>query len=1040
MKKCLYLTLIILFYITNFQAQCWLKLSSNHEHALAIKADSSLWQWGGNLYSFERALRTPTLINSLDNWIEVSTGKGFYAAIKTDGTLWTWGENTYGQVGNGTTTNLWTPTQLGTESNWLKIECGSDFMLAIKNDGTIWTWGKNRTSSPTQIETDTDWVKIYSGTNKSFGIKSDLSLWQLLPTSASLFSNSQWETVSLGNSQNHGIKVDGTLWEWGNGLPSQVGAESNWKKSSDSHSNHSLFIKTDGTLWGAGYNLFGQVGVGSIINVTSPTQIGTDNNWLSINAGDNYSLALKTNRSLWAWGKNNHAQFGNGKNKNRPQPVDTTTHWKVASSSSAYQSGHTLAIKDNGTLWAWGQNNDGQLGNGTTYSNKLLPTQITSDSNWFSISNGFFFSVATKTDGTLWTWGRNGRGQLGIGSSTFKKTVPTKIGNDSTWSAVSAGSEFVIALKNNGTLWAWGYNYNGQLGNGNTTTQHTPIQIGLDSTWVFISAGNKHSFGIKSDSTLWSWGSNQHGQLGRGGNSRVPIQVGTDKWKAVSGGGMHSIGVKTDSTLWSWGRNLYAQLGTGSTSNKSMPYQIDTLHHWNNVAAGYEHSVATKLDSSLWGWGRNNGGQVGDTNSYPVFLSKTFTPTKISHDNNWGTINAGPINSTAMKSNGNLYTYGGGYSSTYNTNFPLFGYIFSTPQRVSNCSFCPPSVVTVNESICSGDTILFNGEDLTLAGEYIDTLTNSSGCDSIITLVITNNQSYDSITEHSCNSYTAPSGKFYTTSGTFNDTIPNSFGCDSIITITLLFNQSYDTITVNECQTYTSPSGRTLISSGTYSDTITNYLGCDSIININLNINQSYNTINESACFEYLSPSGKTYLTSGTYTDTVINHIGCDSIITIELLVDQINTSITQSGVHLSANDNNVSYQWINCNTNQAILNATLQDFTANSNGNYAVELSSITCIDTSDCILVNSVDIEKYNHSSFKIYPNPTLNSFVIKLQQGKTKGIITIYDITGKIVYNHILNTTSLSIPDNILLPGVYTIQLEENSNYSYEKLIKN
>ena len=205
MKKTLFLSLMFLYSISNLQAQCWLKLDSKYEYALAIKSDNSLWKWGVRQ-------STPLLVDSLSNWKEVTTGKGLYAAIKSDGTLWTWGENSYGQLGNGTTTNLWSPSQLGTETNWLKIGCGPDFMLAIKNDGTLWTWGNNRNTAPTQLETDSDWMEISSGKEKSFALKTDWSLWLINSGSTQLKDNGQWKTMSRGTSaSSYGIKLDGTL-------------------------------------------------------------------------------------------------------------------------------------------------------------------------------------------------------------------------------------------------------------------------------------------------------------------------------------------------------------------------------------------------------------------------------------------------------------------------------------------------------------------------------------------------------------------------------------------------------------------------------------------------------------------------------------------------------------------------------------------------------------------------------------------------------------------------------------------------------------
>lgn len=1090
MKK--YLSILLLLITTSvYYSQCWIEIASEYEHALAIKSDSSLWHWGGDRSYYERVLRRPELVDSSQSWKKVAAGEGFYAAISDSGALWTWGDNSYGQIGNGTTTNLWTATQLGTDYDWAEISCGKDFMVGLKENGSLWAWGNNRNTSPTQIETDTTWIAISSGAARSIGIKADLSLWLINSGSTQQLDNGQWKKVSKGNFTDYGIKMDGSLWKWTNSstTPIQVGSDTDWKNLDCSHLNHGLFVKNNGTLWVAGINTFGQLGDSSILNKNTLVQIGTANNWEKVIAGYNYSLALKTNRSLWGWGRNQHAQFGNNKNKNVPQPIDTTTHWRTATSSNGSRSGHTLAINEDGTLWAWGQNNDGQLGNGTTYTHAILPIQVSTDTTWNSISNGFFFSVATKTDGTLWTWGRNGRGQLGLGSFIFKKTMPTQVGTDSTWNMVSAGTEFVLALKNNGTLWAWGYNYNGQLGDGTTTTRHTPIQIGTDSNWVSICAGAKHSFGIKADSTLWSWGSDQHGQAGRGGNLRIPSQVDTNQWVSIGAGGMHSVGVKADSTLWSWGRNLYAQLGDGTTSSRGIPVQIDTLHRWLKVAAGYEHSLALQTDSSLWSWGRNNAGQVADSVSYTEFLSKTYVPTKIS-DEAWTDINAGPLNSLAINSNNRLYTFGDGYDITYQSNFPQLGYVFDTPNQISNCSFCPPDYVELTENFCTGDTVTFNGTPLTLAGVYSDTLMNSSGCDSIITLTLINLESYYTIDTAVCYTYTAPSGQILTTAGIHLDTIPNAFGCDSVITIHLTINnsyatidvdecssynspsgqvfntsgtysdtitnhlgcdsiltiqlnilQSYDTLTVNECNQYTTPSGQLITTTGTYNDTIPNHLGCDSILTIHFNTLQSYDTLTTSACFEYTLSSEATITTSGTYNDTLQNHLGCDSILTINLTINTVDTTVSLSGIHLTSNATGADYQWLDCyNSLTPISGATAQTYSASTNGSYAVEITQNTCIDTSYCKLVNSVGIDQQTQHTFSIFPNPTQYGVTINYSNTIDQGTLSIVDISGRVIYStKLTNTSSTSIPNLNVGAGVYTVLVATRYGISQQQLLK-
>jgi len=755
-KSILTLLIILTFGCKPFYGQCWQKIASKYDHVLAIHIDGTLWNWGSG------KITKPTLLDSSTNWVDISTGRQFNAAIKADGTLWTWGDNSYGQLGDGTTTNHWTPTKLGTDTNWKQVSCGEEYMIAIKTNGTLWAWGHNNygqlgngnfvnSKIPIKLGTDTTWIEISAGKYQSLAKKLNTSLCLFVPC----FNNQDrhllqvgnsidWKTMSAGPYTDYGIKQNGTLWTWNNlnghnTTPTQVGTNTDWKKVNNSQSysteDHALLIKMNGTLWAIGENQFGQLGDGTLTGRTLPVQIGTANDWKDVTAGNCTSFAIKNNNALWAWGRNNHAQFGNGKNENTPTAINTSTTWKTACSSTASFSGHTLAIQSNGTLWAWGQNNDGQLGNGTTYTHKALPIQVGTDTTWKTITNGFGFSIGIKTDGSLWAWGRNSRGQLGTGLGS--SSTPVKVGNDSNWLMVSAGGEFVIALKNNGTLWAWGYNYDGQLGNGNTNDASTPIQIGTDSNWVLVSAGYQHSLALKSDSTLWTWGSNSNGQLGRSGNQRIPMQVGNHEWKSIGAGGSHSLGIKSDSTLWTWGNNLYAQLGDNTTSSRSYPVQISTEHTWKNIAGGQEHSLATKIDSSLWAWGRNASGQVGDTSSFLQSLSKTYVPTKITSMNNWKNIDGGCVNSIGITTAGTLYTWGDSYISEYQMHFPQLGYVYWTPLEIKNCSYCQATSYTINDSICNGSAYLLNGTSYTSAGTYMDTITNMGGCDSVITLNLT---------------------------------------------------------------------------------------------------------------------------------------------------------------------------------------------------------------------------------------------------------------------------------------------------------------
>ena len=232
---------------------------------------------------------------------------------------------------------------------------------------------------------------------------------------------------------------------------------------------------------------------------------------------------------------------------------------------------HTAALRADGTLWAWGDNGSGQLGNGS-FTSTNQPVRVGDDANWQAVSAGGNHTVALRTDGTLWTWGYNYHGELGIG--TFSTTPPNgtnqpvQVGTNANWQAVAAASSHTLALRN-GTLWAWGYNENGQLGIGTTDDVNRPVQVGTDANWRAIATGDSHSAALRADGTLWVWGFNASGQLGNGTTNNVnyPTQMGTDTdWQAVAVGGSgffgsgFTVALRTDGTLWAWGDNSWGQI------------------------------------------------------------------------------------------------------------------------------------------------------------------------------------------------------------------------------------------------------------------------------------------------------------------------------------------------------------------------------------------------------------------------------------------------------------------------------------------------
>jgi alpha-tubulin suppressor-like RCC1 family protein len=277
-----------------------------------------------------------------------------------------------------------------------------------------------------------------------------------------------------------------------------------------------------------------------------------------------------------------------------------------------------------GTPWAWGYNNYGQLGKAPTLNVSTTPIEITGLENVIAIASGSNHSLALKSDSTVWAWGYNNFGQLGNGTA-INSLVPFQVSSLNGIIAIAGGQYHSLALKSDGTVWTWGYNYYGQLGSRSTDDSSIPVQVRNVSGVIAIAGGYSHSLALKSDGTVWVWGSNSKGQLGIGSTNKSsgPVQLsGLSGVTAIAGGFYHSLALKSDGTVWAWGYNQDGQLGDGSTNTSYVPVQVNGLNSVIAIAGGSDHSLALKSDGTVCAWGYNGYGQLGngttDNSSVPV--------------------------------------------------------------------------------------------------------------------------------------------------------------------------------------------------------------------------------------------------------------------------------------------------------------------------------------------------------------------------------------------------------------------------------------
>ena len=328
-------------------------------------------------------------------------------------------------------------------------------------------------------------------------------------------------------------------------------------------------------------------------------------------AGADYSLALRSDGTLWAWGANGEGQLGDGSTNTRYAPVRVNGLTQVVGASAGGV--QTLALDAQGTVWGWGGNGYGQLGDGTQTSHSS-PVPVRGLDSVRGVSVFGNHALAYRSDGTVWAWGYNRYGQLGDGTA-MTRTLPVPVSEFSGAVGVAAGDNHSLALKDDGTVWAWGLNNYGQLGDGTDSTRATPVQVQGLANVVAIHARSNQSFALRADGTVWVWGDNGNAQLGDGTSNAhaVPVQMGSVLGaSAVAGGWHHTLSLKADGTVWATGYNGSGELGDGTRGSRSAPVQVSGLSAVVSVAAGQHHSVAMRADGSVWSWGNNGAGQLGD--------------------------------------------------------------------------------------------------------------------------------------------------------------------------------------------------------------------------------------------------------------------------------------------------------------------------------------------------------------------------------------------------------------------------------------------
>jgi alpha-tubulin suppressor-like RCC1 family protein len=667
-------TTVNLSALTKIGTSSWTMVSCGGLHVAGIDASGKLFTWGSGanysqLGNGVSLASSPVQVGTL-SWSMVSAGAYHTAAIDTTGSLWTWGWNTSGQLGNYSAGNFPLPWKVGvnyiTQNSWKAISMGVSHSAAISSDGSLYTWG--------------------GGNAGQLGLNNTASI----PVPQKIGSSS-WTAVSVGDAHTLGIKLDGTLWAWGtnsygqignnNGAlggyssPVQIGTETTW--STITAGPQSSFGIRSNNLYAWGINAVGQLGDGTVTTRSSPVQIGTPltSSWTKVSAGPSHTAAIAANGSLWVWGYNAYGQLGNNNvaTYSQPQIIGSqvsTTSWKSVTATRYV----TAMIRNDGALFMYGLNTAGNLGNNSV-ANVTFPVQI-GTSSWSSVSVSESHTLAIRADNTMWAWGLNTSGQLGDGTVT-NRSSPVQIGANTNWKQVVAGQNSVnnnaysLAIDNTGALFGWGNQASAVI----DTNRSSPVQIGLSGTfssWSFVSAKGGVVAAIKPDGTMYTWGYCQYGEMGSGQQYETryygftPFIFKIDgSWSKVSTGTTHILAIRTDGSLWSWGDNQNGQLGAGSFTARSSPAQVGSSS-WSICAAGYQNSYIINPQGKLYGMGLNQyTGQLGVDGSNSIFTNFSL-PTTVG-TSSWSMVDAGNgygIGSVYNATQGSFQLYGWGNQNT----------------------------------------------------------------------------------------------------------------------------------------------------------------------------------------------------------------------------------------------------------------------------------------------------------------------------------------------------------------------------------------
>lgn len=601
--------------------------TANGGGCIGLKTGVSVWGWGnndgglcGDGSTTHRSSPVSVQGSALFNPTSVAIGFGSAALLNgSTGNVWSWGSNGYGQLGDGSATNRQSPVSMLGAHSFTKIDVGGQNFAGVKSDGSIWVSGGNAygqlgdssitlRSSPVSVVGDHSFTSVAAGPIAVLGLKSDGSLW-------------------CWGRNDYGYCGDGSVTH--RSSPVSVIGEHSFTEIYSSGVYSSFAKKSDGSIWSWGANDFGQLGDGSITHRSSPVSVlssgSVDYSFSTVSKIFRHTVLLGYDKRIYTMGNNSYFQlcpivsrFPFPANMNM---INLSGSFKSISTGS----NQTSFLKSDGTAWCVGHNgetggNAGGLGDGTAI-NKWSPVSVIGDHSFIKIVSFYNNTAALKDNGSVWSWGQGATYGINGDGTVADRSSPVSVVGNHSFVDIIPGGVHCFGLKHDGEVWGWGYNPPA-LGDANQANRSSPVSVSGGHFFKKVGAGTYNGFGLKMNGSVWSWGYNYRGSLGDGSatsrNSPVSVLGGHEFVDIANYSNENMCALKANGSAWCWGSNIWGQIGDGTSgaggydTSKSTPTAVIGNHSFIKVYGSQDGFYGVKSDGSVWAWGANNYGQLGD--------------------------------------------------------------------------------------------------------------------------------------------------------------------------------------------------------------------------------------------------------------------------------------------------------------------------------------------------------------------------------------------------------------------------------------------